>query len=1491
NNQSGEIYGAKNTIIGANHIDNQQGLILTGDAMQLIANGLNNQQGTIHSSTAAILDITGQLDNRAGLIAAEQDLSLSGQDILNTEGQLSSQQGNLSIQALGSFDNQRGDVYAQADVELTAQGVNNQSGQIAAQHALQLDSGLQQLNNQQGRIIAGSIDLKTGEINNQSGLIQGEQSVRIDSRQHDVINRDSGQDVGILSGGTLQLEHIATLDNRQGFIAAAGAGEIHAQQLDNQDGQIIGQSDLTLVQTASNGQLDNQGGQISAQKNIQLNYDQLNNNGIGSHIAAGETLTIDTQQLNNQQNKDDTVLGGLDGQNISITAQDLNNQQGAIRAEKIATLNVRQNLNNQQGSISSLDHLSIGGADKTLNIDNTGGEILAQNQLDISANQLINQGKIISLGDADIALKQSYHHGDADQILVNGTLKLGSEGDIINSASLSAGEKIELNAKNIQNQTGASISSNETHLTATDTVHNQGLINGELTHIVADRVWNDGARIYGTHVAIQANTLDNQSGALATSSCELAEQCSADQLSGAVIASRGDMDLGVGTLNNRSGGEVKETPRDNAWIFSSGDLRIGGSLDDNDQAQGWANTLNNDSARIESLGDMTLVAHTINNTNQNFSTDIAQVGEVEKLTYIQPKGSASLIPVENLYWQNWSRAGLYRYKIDPDVLPENVVLGETPIPYLESVDCIGEGEDSQCSVNYHKDDAVWAYFGITPPTVDAPTAPTLEVPVAPTGQSSCEVGTGYDETACIAYQQAYAQYQADQDAYNQAWQDYQQALTGWEGSDEAIYTLLDEAIENYNAQFSNDQIKSWTQYNVEQTEYESYVVTSTPGEIIAGGDLNIVADLFNNDNSQVLAGGVLKAEVAKFAAQADNGVHIVHQTGTSQYTYSKWRGGFKRYHQRKYDDSKPYNPEDVVTGIMLPVAQWLGNIKNHTLTQDIAAVEVESASNITPDVQLPGQSGDQRQQEIGQDNIDVTGGQQISADAGQLKQADVTEIATVDAGQNIKTDAVHIQRPDAVDALAIGSGQQADVDGNTQQTASIDAAQQLQNNPNDLSAVETAQDYEVRSVTLDTLTLPSNALFITTGNSQAQYLVETDPAFINYKQWLSSDYMIKALSLDPALMQKRIGDGYYEQRLVQDQVAALTGYRFLAGYSSDEEQYMALMNNAVTFAKQYDLRPGIALTAQQIAQLTSDIVWLEEKTVVLADGSTTTALVPQVYVKARAGDLKGDGSLISADQVRLQVTGDVLNSATIAGRQAIELTADNVNQLGGRMQTNQLTVQTTGDFNNIGGTIVAKDTAAFDIGGDFKHESSSYSSSTQLGASEFSRTGIDRVAGLYVGSELNQINSDTDNLKTTLSIRVGGNSSIKAAEIVNANGSSVIQTAGDLEIGSIQVREMNSGVANANSYNKQDDQQDIGSTIKGVGDIQLQANNITIKGSSIASEQGTSLLLAENNIDIIEGRQRSESEYAYKVSSKSTFSSRTDQGHEYHLSDEAIAST
>jgi len=56
----------------------------------------------------------------------------------------------------------------------------------------------------------------------------------------------------------------------------------------------------------------------------------------------------------------------------------------------------------------------------------------------------------------------------------------------------------------------------------------------------------------------------------------------------------------------------------------------------------------------------------------------------------------------------------------------------------------------------------------------------------------------------------------------------------------------------------------------------------------------------------------------------------------------------------------------------------------------------------------------------------------------------------------------------------------------------------------------------------------------------------------------------------------------------------------------------------------------------------------------------------------------------------LDVQGDVFNSGTIAGRQAVVLNAENVEILNGRIQANQVGLNTSIDLNIVGGQIQAE---------------------------------------------------------------------------------------------------------------------------------------------------------------------------------------------------------
>ena len=238
--------------------------------------------------------------------------------------------------------------------------------------------------------------------------------------------------------------------------------------------------------------------------------------------------------------------------------------------------------------------------------------------------------------------------------------------------------------------------------------------------------------------------------------------------------------------------------------------------------------------------------------------------------------------------------------------------------------------------------------------------------------------------------------------------------------------------------------------------------------------------------------------------------------------------------------------------------------------------------------------------------------------------------------------------------------------------------------------------------------LPNSSLFNLTPNPSGHYLIETDPRFADYRTWLSSDTLLTQLGLDLANLQKRLGDGFYEQKLIREQIAQLTGRRFLDGYADDEAQYQALIDNALLVAEQLNLIPGVALTAEQMAQLTSDIVWLVEREVTLPDGQTTRALVPQVYVLVQPGDLEGSGALIAGQSVGLNLTGDLLNQGRLVGRDLVFITAENIHNLGGHITGGDVVVQAHTDLNNIGGTIEAAQSLFALAGGDLNVASATH---------------------------------------------------------------------------------------------------------------------------------------------------------------------------------------
>ncbi|XUP29669.1 hemagglutinin repeat-containing protein [Xanthomonas axonopodis pv. vasculorum] len=345
---------------------------------------------------------------------------------------------------------------------------------------------------------------------------------------------------------------------------------------------------------------------------------------------------------------------------------------------------------------------------------------------------------------------------------------------------------------------------------------------------------------------------------------------------------------------------------------------------------------------------------------------------------------------------------------------------------------------------------------------------------------------------------------------------------------------------------------------------------------------------------------------------------------------------------------------------------------------------------------------------------------------------------------------------------------------------------------------------------------PTGSLF-TVRPSAGHYLVETDPQFTNYRSWLGSDYLLHQMGYSADSLQKRLGDGYYEQKLVREQIGQLTGRRFLEGYKSDEAQYQALLDAGATIGKAWNLRPGVALTEAQMAQLTSDIVWLVEQTVTLPDGSTTTALVPQVYLRLRPGDLEAGGALLAGANVDVTLAGGLKNTGTIAGRQLVSIDAGRIAHLGGSISGNQVGLRSASDIRIEGATVTAVDALSVQAVGDVT-VASSVETLQGGGFHQYSTTQLQRVAGLYVtGTDGNGV----------LSVVAGRDVNLQAAQLRNAGTDGVTQlvAGNNLNVGTQTLSHSTDTTANDRNFQRSSETTHVGTTIQGAGNVVLAAGN------------------------------------------------------------------
>jgi len=284
------------------------------------------------------------------------------------------------------------------------------------------------------------------------------------------------------------------------------------------------------------------------------------------------------------------------------------------------------------------------------------------------------------------------------------------------------------------------------------------------------------------------------------------------------------------------------------------------------------------------------------------------------------------------------------------------------------------------------------------------------------------------------------------------------------------------------------------------------------------------------------------------------------------------------------------------------------------------------------------------------------------------------------------------------------------------------------------------------------------------GQSRPQkYLIETNPVLTDLKQFMSSDYLLSNLGYDPDQSAKRLGDGFYEQTLIQQAVVARTGQRFIDGQTSNDGLFKYLMDNALTSKNELNLAVGVSLTSEQVAALTHDIVWMEN-----AEVNGEQVLVPVLYLANANNRLAANGALIQGKDVTLIAGKDLNNAGTLKATNNLSATAGNDLVNSGLIEAGNRLDLLAGNnlINKSGGVIAGKDVSLTTTRGDVINERTVTTHESDSGYRTERTDFVDSAARIEAANNLT-IKAGQDFNNTGGVLKSGADTTINAGRDVN----------------------------------------------------------------------------------------------------------------------------
>ncbi|MEQ2321203.1 hemagglutinin repeat-containing protein [Xanthomonas euvesicatoria pv. euvesicatoria] len=1476
--QQGTVSGTTVAVQGA-RIDNA-GQITAAGNLSLRAGQIGitgtvgagiNADGSLGSGSTLSMVADRQL-TASGTLLAGGNLTAQGSQ-LQLAGTTTRATGNVALSTGGSLDHRGGNLLAGGTLTVQAAGaidngrLNTVGGQLQA-NQLSIDGG--SLSNVGGGlvqsgagatrvVIGGAIDNTTGtlasndqdltiaaaSIENAQGRIEHAGAGTLSVTSRGALGNGGGR---ILTQGQLTLGASGALNNQNGAIAAAGDAGVSAASLNNLAGSVSARA--LNVQTS--GTVDNRNGLLQASGGaLTLRADSLSNAGgtVQAIANAGVGGGLRVELNRGLDNGNGTIGASTDA---VITAENISSAGGNLQAGRDLGITARGQLDNHQaGKLSAGRDLNVAVTGALLN---SGGQLDAGNTLTASAGRIDNtQGSIVNNG------------GGLTRITTGGALtntngNLGGRGSVV------------IDAASIANTSGQLVAGG-------DLIANTNALN------------NQGGSVYaGANFLLQraGATLDNQNGKIkAEQSVRLNLQnlSNAGGQIGAGSVTGGAGDVVIDTVGFDGGGSILAqnlldltlrsdyTHRAGADLVSNGNfnLRVGGNLV-NESTLKAARTLDIIASSITNRGGANIVS---NDTRLNGGNVIDNAGSIS--------GNGALSLVANSVYNTGSIVG-GNVSVNTGTLVNGADFGGATGNAAYGSALLGSTGNMNLIVRdqlLNRDARIFSLGNIAiGGAQDGGGTLVARTGVVNNLSGSIEA----DGSILIAAQQL-----------NNRRRVINTTSVSTDPGNDGVYSggelIQGKAIRNLQgarAPYPYKGLAPGIYRNYQVIQQEQLSSASAEGRIAAGGNILLSGSVTNNA-STIAAAGLFAANQRGLGGLSDGMIlgseqllnqalalnQTVRQSDVEHIVTAITNDCMQPVGQKVvcyYEEedqrlsSSTTNSSYIALGASMTGNQGVSingaNISNGAVGSDGRVISGAALRGVGAQGGLNGRTAQSAGGVGGQavggranggaSSIQVATG--TSGSAGTHVGANTQDATLATSGGIVKMSVAPVMSNDrglvrssvdqaTVQTTAAGTGVTTGANATRTRVdqASIPVTNIVGGGQTSLTQIDLPIGglYRLSSGTVTDRTAMGRAA-IGLGGINAwrsngpgrRYLIETDPRFVNYDNFISSDFLLDKLGVDPEWTQTRLGDGFYEQRLVLDQITQLTGRRYLGNYADGVAQYRALLEAGVAAAGQLQLSMGVGLTAAQAAALTQDIVWMVEQ-----EYQGQTVLVPVVYLASNSLQLRGNGALIAGGNVELNATNTLSNQGVIAGAD-VSVTAGNLLNQGRISGTGTVSLQARNDLLNQG-QIQGRD-VALAAGNNLVSEASR------------AINGAGILSGISAGNAL-QLFAGNDMTLTGTRVQAGGSAALIAGNNLSLTPSALRDDNGLLRGGdAVSVTAGKDLIVSAGN-----DLQLHGVTIKAGGSAALQAgNNLSLApvvgldgmaGTRTSISTGDSLQLAAGN--------------------------------------------